>query len=59
MPWGRIDAFYEAVVQAVDEAIVNVLVANETMTGIDGRTVHALPHARLVDALRRHGRLNG
>jgi L-aminopeptidase/D-esterase-like protein len=58
VPWGRMDTFYEAVVQAVDEAIVNVLVANETMTGIDGRTVHALPHARLVDALRRHGRLS-
>jgi D-aminopeptidase len=37
------------VIQCVDEAILNALVANETMTGIDGRVVHALPH----DEVRR------
>lgn len=48
IPWGRIDPFYEAAVQAVEEAVLNALVANEDMTGYQGRVVPALPH----DALR-------
>jgi D-aminopeptidase len=46
-----------ATVQATEEAIVNALVAAETMTGIDGNTVYALPHDRLVEALRKYNRL--
>ena len=42
-----------ATVQATEEAIVNALVAAETMTGINGNTVYALPHDRLRDALRK------
>jgi hypothetical protein len=33
-------------------------VAAETMTGINGNTVYALPHDRLRDALRKYNRLN-
>ena len=47
-----------ATVQATEEAIVNALVAAETMTGINGNTVYALPHDRLRDALRKYNRLN-
>ena len=48
---------FEATVGATEEAIVNALVAARTMTGKGGRTVHALPHDRLREILRRHGRL--
>jgi D-aminopeptidase len=39
---------FEGVVDATEEAILNALVAAETMTGINGNRVHALPHDRLV-----------
>ena len=52
----RISAVFSATVQAVEEAIVNALVGAETMTGIDGTTVEALPHARLRELLRQYGR---
>jgi L-aminopeptidase/D-esterase-like protein len=55
----RLDAVFLATVQAVEEAIVNALVAAETMTGIHGNTVHALPHDQVREILRRHGRLVG
>jgi len=48
---------FEAVMQATEEAIINALVAAETMQGINGNTVHALPHDRLQEVLRRYGRL--
>ena len=43
----RISALFSATVEATEEAIVNALVAAETMTGIGGRTVEALSHDRL------------
>ena len=48
---------FEATVGATEEAIVNALVAARTMTGKGGKTVHAIPHDRLREILRRHGRL--
>ncbi len=41
------------VVEAVEEAVLNALVAAETMTGRDGHTVHALPHGPLLDFVGR------
>lgn len=46
-----------AVVEATEEAIVNALIAAETMTGINGNRVHALPHDRLRDAMKKYNRL--
>ncbi|HUP01432.1 MAG TPA: P1 family peptidase [Gemmatimonadota bacterium] len=57
LPNEDLDPLYYATVQAVEEAIVNALVAAETMTGADRIRVHALPHDRLRDALRTYGRL--
>jgi D-aminopeptidase len=54
-----LDPLFEATVEATEEAIVNALVAAETMTGRDGITAHRLPHDRLVDVVRQHGRLRG
>jgi D-aminopeptidase len=49
--------FFEATAQANEEAIVNALVAAETMIGIEDRRVVALPHDRLREVLRKYGRL--
>jgi D-aminopeptidase len=54
-----IDPLFEAAVEATEEAIVNALIAADTMTGRDGITAHRLPHDRLVDVMRRFGRLRG
>jgi D-aminopeptidase len=51
-----IDEFLLATVEAVEEAILNSLVAAETMTGRDDLTVHALPHDRLRELLGEYGR---
>jgi len=48
--------FFEATVGATEEAILNAMVAAETMVGRDGVTAHAVPHDRLRDALRKYGR---
>jgi D-aminopeptidase len=53
----RIGAVFEATVQATEEAIVNALVAGETMTGADGHRVEAIPHDALQQALRKYNRL--
>ncbi|KAA3607150.1 MAG: hypothetical protein DWQ01_15725 [Planctomycetota bacterium] len=49
---------FTATIQATEEAVINSLVAAETMTGLNGTTVHALPHDELRDVLRRYNRLN-
>jgi D-aminopeptidase len=55
IPWENIDPFYEAVVQATEEAVVNALVANEEMTGRDGHRSPALPRARVAELLSAAG----
>lgn len=53
LPWGQVDPFYEAVVEAVEEAVVNSLVANEDMTGRDGHRSPALPRDRVAALIAR------
>jgi len=57
LPNERMTPLFQATVEATEEAIVNALVAAETMTGANGRTVIALPHDRLRDVLARYNRL--
>jgi D-aminopeptidase len=52
-----IDPVFRATVEATEEAVLNALVAAETMTGRDGNTAHALPHDELREVMRRYGRL--
>ena len=52
----RMSALFSATVQATEEAIVNALVAAETMTGANGRVVEALPHETLKTLLKKYGR---
>ena len=49
IPWGYLDPFFEAVVQATEEAVANSLVANEEMVGRDGHRSPALPRDRLAE----------
>jgi hypothetical protein len=46
-----------ATVQATEEAIVNAMVAAETMKGANDLEVIALPHDRLREALKKYNRL--
>ena len=56
LPNGRLDAIFEAVIQATEEAIINAMVAAETMVGADDHRSIALPHdevRRLMKEYRR------
>jgi len=57
LPNDHMDPLFETTVQATEESILNALVAAETMRGVNGNTVHALPHDRLRAALQKYGRL--
>ena len=57
LPNERITPFFEATALAVEEAIINALVAAQTMTGYDGHQVIELPHDRLRQALEKYKRL--
>jgi D-aminopeptidase len=52
----QMNTIIEAVVCATEEAIMNALVAAETMTGADGNRVYALPHERVIEILRKYNR---
>jgi D-aminopeptidase len=54
----RLDKIFEATVQATEEAIINAIVAAETMTGIDNHKVFAISHDRLKEVLKKYNRLN-
>ncbi|MEO8431523.1 MAG: P1 family peptidase [Acidobacteriota bacterium] len=53
LPNDQMNPLFEATVQATEEAIVNALVAAETMTGIEGHRVIALPHDRVREIFQK------
>src|SRR6266571_3285446 len=53
----RIDDLFEATVFATEEAVINAMVAAETMIGRDNHQTIASPHEELKQALRKYGRL--
>jgi D-aminopeptidase len=57
LPNENIEPVFAATVQATEEAIVNAMVAAETMTGIENHKVIALPHERLREVLKKYNRL--
>ena len=57
LPNDELNPVFEAAVQATEEAIVNAMVGAETMTGINGHKVFALPHDRLREVLKKYNRL--
>ena len=57
LPNRLMDPLLRATIEATEEAVINALVAAETMTGRDGNTAYAIPHDRLREILRHYGRL--
>jgi L-aminopeptidase/D-esterase-like protein len=58
VPNDNMNRLFEAAVQSTEEAIINAMVAAETMTGIDGHRADRLPHDRLRDVLKKYNRLS-
>jgi len=58
LPNDGMSPYLLATAEATEEAIVNAMVAGQTMEGINGNRVHALPHDRLKAILEKYNRLN-
>jgi L-aminopeptidase/D-esterase-like protein len=57
LPNDLIEPVFASTVQATEEAVINAMVAAETMTGIENHKVIALPHDRLREVLKKYNRL--
>ncbi|AXE18417.1 S58 family peptidase [Runella rosea] len=57
LPNDLINPLFEATVQATEEAIINAMVAAETMEGINGNKAYALPHKTVIDVLKKYNRV--
>jgi D-aminopeptidase len=57
LPHEQINPFFDAVAESVEEAILNALTAAETMTGVGGRTVQALPLEALQWVMAKYRRM--
>jgi D-aminopeptidase len=57
LPNDRMNPLFEATVEATEEAILNAMLAAETMTGADGFRAHALPQDWLIATLKKYGRM--
>jgi len=53
----RINPLFEATVQAVEESIINAMVAAETTEGINGNKAYALPHKKVIEILKKYNRV--
>ncbi|MET0298524.1 MAG: P1 family peptidase [Flavitalea sp.] len=56
-PNDAMDPLFYATAQAVEESIINAMVAAETMEGINGNKIYALPHKKTIDILRKYNRI--
>ncbi len=54
---GDIDPLFIATIETTEEAIIDSMVANQTMVGRDGNRSVALPHDRLIDVMKKYGRM--
>jgi len=57
LPNESMNPLFLATVQATEEAVVNAMVAAETMTGINNNKVIGLPHEKLREVLKKYNRL--
>ena len=57
LPNDQMNKLFESTVQAVEEAIINALVAADNMEGINGNTAYAIPHDLLIDTLKKYNRI--
>ena len=57
LPNDALDPIFAATVQAVEESIINAMIAAPTMTGIENHKVIGIPHDRLREVLKKYNRL--
>ncbi|WP_317129584.1 DmpA family aminopeptidase [Hymenobacter setariae] len=57
LPNDMIDPLFDATIQAVEEAIINAMVAAETLEGINGNKVYKLPQHAVLRILKKYNRL--
>jgi L-aminopeptidase/D-esterase-like protein len=57
LPNDRINPLFNATVEAVEESIINAMVAAETMEGINGNKAYALPHKAVIEVLKKYKRI--
>ncbi|MFX0195764.1 MAG: P1 family peptidase [Candidatus Hodarchaeota archaeon] len=57
LPNDQMNSLFDATVQATEEAIINAMIAAETMIGRDNHKIIAIPHDRLKKVLKKYGRL--
>lgn len=58
LPNGSMSPLFESTIEATEEAIINALVAGETMRGRDDHVAEGLPHARVQEILRAFRRFD-
>ncbi len=58
LPNDLINPLFDATVQAVEEAIINAMVAAETMEGINGNKAYALPQIAIIEILKKYRRID-
>ena len=51
-----LSSLFEAAIEATEEAIINSMTMATTMTGRNGRTIHAIPLDRLKQVMKQYGR---
>ena len=52
----RLSSLFQAVIEATEEAVVNSMTMATTTTGINDRTMYAIPLAELQQVMKAHGR---
>ena len=57
LPNEALNAYFRATIDATEEAVVNAMLAAETMIGADGLRATGLSADALVQALRKYGRM--
>ena len=57
LPNDRINPLFQATIDATEEAVVNAMLAAQTMTGADGIRLFGLPGDRVVSALKKYNRM--
>lgn len=53
----QINPLFDATVEAVEEAIINAMVAADTMEGINGNKAYGLPHKKVLSILKKYNRI--
>lgn len=58
LPNDKLYSIFDATTHAVEEAIINAMVAAETMEGINGNKAYAIPHDLLIEVLKKYKRID-